>query len=159
MGNTMERNVINIIGGVFVLIIVALFVAPYFYHNDYFVDEAMLANSLFTRDFFSLSASPLDYSQSAPLGYVYLVKILAIVFGNSVAVTRFLSLAASLLTLVCTYKTTKKFLLIKYPIFIKGFVGINGLIIRFASNCKQYSTETFLVLLCLYCLGLFRFVH
>jgi hypothetical protein len=62
MSNTMERNFINIIGGVFVLITVALFAAPYFYHNDYFIDEAMLANSLFTRDFFSLGASPLDYS-------------------------------------------------------------------------------------------------
>jgi hypothetical protein len=156
LNDNIEKKCINVLGGVFVIITLVLFARPYFYQNDYFSDEATVANSIFTRDFFSLGASPLDYSQSAPLGYLYLIKILTIVFGNSVTITRLPSLAASALIPLFTFKIAKKLLSIKYSLFISGFTGMNVLVIYYASNFKQYSVETCLALLCLYCMGLYH---
>jgi hypothetical protein len=153
--NKIKMNPLDAIGIVFLIVTILTFIVPYFQHNDYFVDEAMLANSLFTRGIFSLGASPLDYSQSAPLGYLYFVKLLTLIFGNSTVVTRLPSLITSLLMLPLCYKISKELLSIKYPLFITGFVGLSGLIIHYAANFKQYSLETLIVLICLYCMGLY----
>jgi hypothetical protein len=54
-------------------------------------DEAMLAWSVLSRDFGNMTATKLDYNQTAPVLYLYSVKLLTILFGNSEAVLRLFS--------------------------------------------------------------------
>lgn len=61
---------------------VILRIVPYFYNRSLWADEAMLVSSICTRSFEELCATPLDWGQSAPIGYLYIVKILTSIGGG-----------------------------------------------------------------------------
>ena len=56
---------------------------------NFWVDEAMLAYSVSTRSLGQLAAAPLAWNQSAPLLYVYIVKVISLVAGNLSDLERF----------------------------------------------------------------------
>ena len=60
-----------------------LHIIPYFYNRSLWIDEAMLANSILTRSFADLVKEPLMNGQSAPVGYLYLQKIITSIFGTA----------------------------------------------------------------------------
>lgn len=51
-----------------IVIGVILHVVPYVFNRSLWVDEAMLASSIFSRDITNLVSSPLDFGQSSAIG-------------------------------------------------------------------------------------------
>lgn len=124
-------------------------IIPYFKLQSLWLDEAFLAFNVLRRDFSAL-AQPLDYNQSAPVGFLYLVKAMTRVGGNSEYALRFLPLLFSLIALPVFYQIAKKLLprgaaLLAFFLYCFCFP-----LIRFASEFKQYACDAALTVALLY---------
>lgn len=69
----------------FALVIVGIGIraATYLANRSIYIDEAALALSIRDRGWWALVAQPLDYAQTAPPGYLLLVKAAILTFGGS----------------------------------------------------------------------------
>lgn len=73
-------------------------IGSYIQDRTLWYDEAMLASAIIQRGFGGLFA-PLDYSQSAPLGFLTIVKSFVVIMGSSQHVLRLYSLLTGLLSI------------------------------------------------------------
>ena len=78
---------------------VILHIVPYFYNRSLGYDEAMLVSSICTRSLSELVASPLDWGQSAPVGYLFVVKLFTMVWNTSEAALRIFSLFSAFMSM------------------------------------------------------------
>ncbi|MDP4118448.1 MAG: glycosyltransferase family 39 protein [Bacillota bacterium] len=152
MLNFKKKNYVEYIGMLIIVLIGIAMILPLTYKNDYFLDEAMLANSIFTRNFFRLCATPLDYSQSAQVGYLYIVKFFTL-FGGNENFTRISSLIASFITIFLIYRINKDILKVKFPVFATCFASCIGVFIQYSSMLKQYTFDTMCIFLAIYLFG------
>ena len=143
-------NKIKIISMVLVLYSVVLHIVPYFFNRSLWIDEAFLAKSIITRNIFNLVATPLEYGQNAPIGYLYIVKLFNIIFGNAEWVLRIWSLITSLITAYLLYKILEKKNKIIYVLFFLIIFLFNDTYIYYANEAKQYMSDHFFTLLTLY---------
>ena len=111
------------------------------------LDEAYLVSSLKNRSLFQLTASPLDYIQSAPIIYLYIVKILMMIFGDSEGVLRLFSIISYGAAIVLTYYVSKRLFRCKYPILCAAFVANIDFLLRYSNVLKPYVSEGVWVLL------------
>lgn len=110
------------------------------------VDEAMLAYSFSKRSIFDLTGSIFEWNQSAPIIYLYIVKIITMVFGNTEMNLRIFSLFAYIGTLVCVYVVLDKIFKVKYPILGTAFVSTMKVLLYYSNEFKPYMND------CLCCL-------
>lgn len=72
------------------------------HRGSLFLDEASLALNVLARGFAGLTR-PLDWGQAAPIGYLWIVRALSVLFGASEIVLRALPFVAGVLTLPLTW--------------------------------------------------------
>ena len=132
-----------------ILIGAVLHVAVYCYNRSLWNDEVLLARSIFTRDFSSLVASPLDFGQSAPIGYLYIVKTLTVFFGGSETVLRIWSLITGLGSIALLFAILKYGLQLKKSmvLFTTAVFSLLPYFIRYSNEFKPYMSDNFFVLL------------
>ena len=108
----------------------------------FWFDEASLAYNFVTRDFWQLVSKPLEAEQSAPILYLYTVKIFQILFGTSEFVFRLPSFFFYVGLVLCTYKVLK---LLEVKIPLTGTLLVSGfcMIMRYSAEMKQYMAESF----------------
>ena len=68
-------------------------------NRSFWVDEIYLASSLVRMNFVELMAPALDYEQKAPIGFLWLVKLCVLTFGNSEMALRLIPLLAGVAAL------------------------------------------------------------
>ncbi len=119
-------------------------------------DEAALARSLSLRSLFSLAASPLDLVQSAPVGWLYLNKLLTIVFGNTDLVLRLLSVAAYLGILILLGLLLSQVFSSHFTLAGVAFAASMPLLLQYSIMFKPYIFEAFCALIVLYTYSLYR---
>ena len=130
----------------FVLVAVVLRVAQYLANRSLWLNEADVALNVLNRGFASL-VSELDFNQGAPLGFLWIEKVVTIVIGSS-------EFAFRLFPLICGLASVYLFLCVArgvvaahaLPIALLLFATSNGLI-YYASEVKQYSTDVVATLL------------
>lgn len=113
------------------------------------LDEAMLAFSFSKRSFFGLTNGVFEWDQSAPVLYLYLVKLLTVLFGNTEFVLRSFSILSYIAVLFLSAYTAKKLFRIKYPILAAAFLANMNFILKYSNEFKQYLSECIWVLLVL----------
>ncbi len=113
------------------------------------LDEAYLVSSLENRSFLQLTASPLDYVQSAPVIYLYIVKLLMTLLGDSEWVLRLFSVFCYILTIFLSGYVSKKLFGCKYPLLCAAFVANTNFLLRYSNVFKPYVSECVWVLLVL----------
>jgi len=111
-------------------------------------DEAMLASGIIQRGFSGLF-EPLDYSQSAPLGFLIIVKSFISVLGSSQRVLRLYSLLTGLMSIWLFYKLIKKSGF-KRPVLGAAFYATVSPIIYYSTELKPYMPDTFFTIAALY---------
>lgn len=111
------------------------------------LDEAYLVSSLKNRTLLNLTSTPLDYIQSAPVIYLYIVKILMMLFGESEAVLRLFSIFSYALTIFLSYYASKKVFDCKYPLLCGAFVANIDFLLKYSNVFKPYVSECVWVLL------------
>ena len=110
-------------------------------------DESALAYSLCQRGLTELTATELDYVQSAPVGWLYLLKVITLIFGNSTYVLRAPSILAYIGIMFLTYYVLKKIFHTYYPMAGVAFVASLPIILQYSNVFKPYITDCFFVLL------------
>ena len=113
------------------------------------LDEAMLAYSFSKRSLFTLTSGVFEWDQSAPVLYLYLVKLLTLVFGNTEFVLRSFSIFSYVLVLFLSWFAAKRLFRIKYPILVSAFLANMNFLLQYSNMFKQYLSECIWVLLVL----------
>lgn len=125
-------------------------VAVYLQNRSFFLDEANLARNIAERSLGDLTRQ-LHYEQFAPLVFLWISKINALLLGNTEYAMRFLPLLAGLASIFIFYQITTR-LIPSLPArwgAIWIFAFHTGLL-RYATECKQYGTDVFAALLALW---------
>lgn len=131
-------------------------VMPYVFHRSLWIDEARLASSIVTRSLGTLTASPLDAGQSAPVGYLYMVKILTMVFGTGETALRLWSLLSFFGCAAVFCQILRKIIGTDRWLFYTAIFVVLPNYIYYGNELKQYMSDCFFVLLAIFLYGLYR---
>lgn len=127
--------------GIFTVLLV------FFNNRSLWLDEAKLANNIVRRGFVDL-LTPLDRSQVAPIGFLYVEKFFVLLFGNrdwALRVFPMLSFFASIpLFFSLNYRLfqSKNFALFACAIF-----SLTVSLLNYSSEVKQYASDALIALL------------
>jgi hypothetical protein len=127
-------------------------VIMYLKTRSLWLDEAMLAESIVTRSFGSLTTEPLANTQTAPVLYLYVVKIFGLLFGHTEGALRFFSLImlAGLL-FVEFLLLTKAYCVSRITtLFALALTATVPLYMRYSNELKPYMGDAFFVILVLF---------
>lgn len=129
---------------------ILLHIIPYFYHRSLWIDEAMLVSSICTRSFSTLIATPLDWGQSSPIGWLFIVKLLTSLFGTSVTVLRMWSLISCIISMFLIYLILKGKVKDNYALLITAIFMITNMFIYYGNEAKPYMSDNMFCLLTLF---------
>ena len=113
----------------------------YLANTSLWLDEIFLTTNILHRSLHQLLASPLDYGQVAPMGFLLIEKILTMSLGPSDAVLKlypFICSLAGLLAFACVVRRLLGG--IAAPVALALFATAPSLI-AFATQVKQYSSD------------------
>ena len=117
-------------------------------NRSLWLDEAMLAYSFSKRSFLQLWNGPLEWLQSAPLGWLYFEKTLALLFGNTESVLRVGSIIGFVLTLFIMYALLAKHELSPALCLCAcAYFANMPFALKYANVFKPYMFDGFVVLL------------
>lgn len=117
------------------------------------LDEAMLAYSFSQRGLTDLTSSIFEWMQSAPVIYLYIVKIITTLFGNSEITLRLWSFISYILLLFSVFYISKSVLKVRFPLFATAFIASLYRIILYSAEFKPYMSDClsiFIVLIIYY---------
>lgn len=133
--------VINTISLILIFISIATSVYLYYMNRGLWIDESRFSFSLVQRNLSNLASTILDYDQSAPIGYLYLVKITTLLLGVNEFTLRIWSFIAYIFVLIFTTLISKKVLHIKYPLVVTSFVASLPFFLGYSHEFKPYMTD------------------
>ena len=110
-------------------------------------DEAALAYSFSQRDLLHLTSEGLELIQSAPVGWLYTVKLLTLVFGNSDFILRVPSMLAYAGVLCMMFLLLRRVFEVRYPVACTAFAASFPLLLQYSNMFKPYITDAFFCLL------------
>ena len=110
-------------------------------------DEAALAYSFSQRSLTDLTSAGLEKLQSAPVGWLYILKICTLIFGNTDFVLRVPSILAYVGTIVLAYWVMRTVFKIHYPMVGAAFIASLPIILQYSNIFKPYITDCFFSLL------------
>ena len=136
--------------GMLLGILVALIscIAQYFICGQLWVDEAMLTLSVLNRDAVHLISAPLEWGQSAPIGYLYAVKLCTFCFGPGEHALRLFSFISWLGVCAVLWKTAK--VIFKCTnieaLFVLLIFMTSDFFMRYSHEVKPYMNDNFWIL-------------
>ncbi len=120
----------------------------YFVNRSLWVDEAMLAFNIVNRTFSGLTL-PLDYNQGAPIGFLFIEKIIILTLGNHDYILRLFPIFSGVLSVYLIYLIAKEHF--GNPgMFAVLLFSISASITYYSSELKQYSSDVMFALLLTY---------
>jgi hypothetical protein len=112
------------------------------------LDEQMISMNLRDRGLARL-AGQLDNNQSAPLGWLWLQRLVVELFGTGERTLRVVPLLFGIGTLVVGWLVGRRYLGPVGTVALVGFLAVNSSLVRYSAEVKQYSADAFFVLLLL----------
>lgn len=120
------------------------------------LDEAMLAMSVIKRNIFELCASPLEWNQSAPVGYLLVIKLFEMFFGHSEAALRIFSILSYIVLLIVFYYFVSKTIQMDFPMLATAGLANIAYLLEYSNMFKPYICDTLSVFLVLIFYYLYR---
>ena len=127
---------------------VLLRLRQYLTGRSLWLDEAMLAQSIVDRSFAGLFL-PLEYGQSAPVGFLLVEKIFNLLFGRSEYALRLFPLMAGIASLWCFYLLLERVTCGPALLAALALFAFNPRLIYYSSEVKQYILDVFFAVLLL----------
>ena len=134
-----------------ILLGIGLRLQQYFLNGSLSADEASLALNLVNRNFLGLTQL-MDYHQAAPIGFLFIEKLLILIFGNHDYVMKLFPLFAGILAIYLIYKiarasfgTTGLFAVLMFC--------ISWWLVLYSFKLKQYCSDIMVALLLIYLAG------
>ncbi|HEX7960698.1 MAG TPA: glycosyltransferase family 39 protein [Terriglobales bacterium] len=119
---------------------VVLRVIQYLHHRSLWFDEAMLAVNLLNRSYAQL-LQPLDYNQGAPLGFLFLERLIGTHLGFGEYALRLVPLIAGICSLYLFYRLAQLLLPPRAVWIALGLAAVCPHLIYYSSELKQYSSD------------------
>lgn len=141
------KNIINLL--LISIIVLGVFTSlkMLFVNRSLWVDEAMFSYSFSQRNIFNLISSPFELDQIAPVIYLYIIKIITIIFGNSEIILRVLSFISFGGVIYLSYFLSKKLFSFKYPLAPGAYISGMLVLLRYSMEFKCYMFDSFCVLM------------
>lgn len=122
----------------------------YVSNRSLWADEASLAFNLANRTFSGLT-QPLDFEQGAPIGFLFIEKLLVVAFGNVDQVMRLFPLFSGIASVYLLYRIAQDH--ITGGLLAGLLMAITWYPIYYSSELKQYSSDVMLCLLMVFLAG------
>ena len=158
IGNQKFSMVFENLFKVIILSSIVIRITMYIRGNSLWLDEAMLAESIIVRNINNLTAAPLSNDQTAPVLYLYTVKLLGMLFGYSENVLRVYSFIVFIGMLIAEWALLKNCFKIE-SLFVWAALCITSTLkiyMRYSNELKPYMGDAFWVVLLLYLYHLYR---
>lgn len=125
---------------------VLLRLRQYLTGRSLWADEAMLALNIVNRDVLGLF-KPLDYDQGAPLGFLFVEKIVNILLGRNEYALRLFPLMLGIFAMLLFYLLLKRLIHSNAGILIAlALFVFNPRLIYYSSEVKQYILDVFVTI-------------
>jgi 4-amino-4-deoxy-L-arabinose transferase-like glycosyltransferase len=141
----MKRWVIPVL----MLLAAALRFRQYFANRSLWLDEAKLSLNILHRSFAQLW-QPLDYHQGAPVGFLGIEKWAVTTFGTSEYALRLFPLLAGTVSIFLFYLLARRVVRSTAVPLALALFAISPVLIYYASEVKQYSSDVAFALLLVY---------
>lgn len=123
-------------------------ISQYVVDRSLWLDEAMLALNITKRSFVELTQQ-LDYDQGAPIGFLFLQKVMIRTLGNEDYILRLFPFMAGIAAMFLMYHVTKGYVGSRELPIALGLFAVSDSLIYYASEAKQYSSDVMISLLLL----------
>jgi hypothetical protein len=124
----------------FVVLGILLRLRQYLFDRSLWVDESMLALNIIRRSPAEL-LKPLDYSQAAPVGFLWLEKLAVQYLGSGEMALRFVPLLCGIGSVLLFLGVARKFLPQPAIPIAVGLFAVSEPLIYYSSEVKQYSSD------------------
>ena len=104
------------------------------------LDEIWVALNIVERDFLGL-ARPLDYAQSAPVGFLWLERLAVVLGGVNELALRAVPFLAGCLLLVALWMLARRLLDARYAALCLAFAALSPILIYFSNEVKPYIVD------------------
>lgn len=139
-------TVLTYLSWLIILFGISVRLVQYFSNRSLWGDETYLALNIVNRSYLEL-LQPLDYSQAAPFGFLWVEKFAIQLFGNSEYSLRLFPLIAGIVSLIALYNLGKwGASAIAVPIALVLFACLRHPL-YYATEVKQYSSDVMVALL------------
>ena len=122
----------------------------YFNNRSLWIDEAYLSISLIKMGFVELATPPLEYQQKAPIGFLWAVRSMVLLFGKKEMALRLIPLLCGLAALFVFLPVARYFLKPVGVVVAFGIICFAPPLVYHAVEIKQYGSEMLATVLCLY---------
>lgn len=122
----------------------------YFDNRSLWIDEIYLSTSILKYNYIQLATESLDYQQKAPIGFLWLVKLCVLFFGDGEKALRLIPLLSGLASLVFFLPVARTFLKPLGAVLAMAILAFAPPIVYHTVEIKQYSFELFTTVLVLY---------
>ena len=152
-----KKNTVKIFCLLIAFLGVCLALIQYFLNRSLWFDEAALAINFIEKDFFQL-VSPLSPNVSAPIGFLIVEKLLAIIFGHNEMALRLLPLCCYLASIPFVFGFAIQLFPTKNVAFLSTAIfSITNSVLRYSSEVKNYSIDVFIAVTLIYVALTFTF--
>ncbi|RAK69853.1 glycosyltransferase family 39 protein [Hymenobacter edaphi] len=122
---------------------IALRLVHFFYSRSFVTDELYLGVNLIRKGYWALVTEPFAYQQKAPIGYLWAVKTVALVFGYGEKSLRLVSLLAGIGSLLVLVPVARYFLKPWTVVVAVAIMAFSSACVFHSIEAKQYATELF----------------
>jgi hypothetical protein len=145
-----EDKILHILFYIVILIGISLSLYQFFFNRSLWIDEAALALNIINRDFGGL-LNPLDYKQVAPIGFLYIEKLMTIIVGKNEFALRLFPLFSHFASIILLYIVTMRLSKNRtISLLAVALFSIDFILIRYATEVKQYSSDVLISLIIVY---------
>lgn len=119
---------------------VVLRLRAYFFDRSLWLDEAYLALNIMARSF-AMLMGPLDFSQVAPIGFLFAERVAVNLFGASEHALRLFPLLSGIASLFLFWKVAEQVLSRGATVVAVALFAVADRLVYYSSETKQYSTD------------------
>ena len=114
------------------------------------LDEAYQACSLTKRSLWNLTSGILEYNQTAPIGWLYVNKLMTLALGNSEFVLRIFSVFSYASILFLVWYISKKYFRLRLPLLASAYIASMSFALQYSIMFKSYISDGMFVLIALW---------
>ncbi|HKP15997.1 MAG TPA: glycosyltransferase family 39 protein [Gemmatimonadaceae bacterium] len=119
---------------------VMLRLRQYVDRRSLWLDEIWVALNIVERDFLGL-ARPLDYAQSAPVGFLWMERIAVVLGGVNELALRVVPFLAGCALLVALWSLARRLLDVRYAALCLAFAALSPILIYYSNEVKPYIVD------------------
>lgn len=118
----------------------------WFGSRSLWLDEALIARSLVSRDYVGLVAEPLQGDQAGPVLWLWSTRLSLDLFGDGERQLRLVSLLSGLVALVLTWRLARRLLPGALVPLAVGLAALSPSLVYFSNEVKPYALDVAVVL-------------